>query len=66
MMLKKVKEKLSNLNSLSVGSFLVWLGVAMTFLSMSVGAFYNLDPISASICFSVLLTILGVLVIATC
>lgn len=65
-MLKKFKEKLSNLNSMTVGCSLMWFGIVMTLLSMSVGAFYSLDPISASIFFSVLVTILGVLVIALC
>ena len=66
MMLKKFKEKLSHLNSMAVGGFFMWFGIVMTLLSMSVGAFYSLDPISASIFFSVLVTILGVLVIALC
>ena len=65
-MLKKFKEKLSSLNSMTVGCSLMWFGIVMTLLSMSVGAFYSLDPISASIFFSVLVTILGVLVIALC
>lgn len=63
-MIQKIKNKLSNLNSDTVGRFLTWLGVILTFLSISVGVFYNLDPLTGCIFFSVTLTLLGVLVTA--
>lgn len=58
-MIQKIKEKLSNLDHNTGSSFLIWLGVFVTFVGLCVDAFYTLGAISGTIAIGLMLMIVG-------
>lgn len=58
-MLKKIKEKLSNLNCPTVGYFILWVGIIVTFIGLCIDAFYTLGPVTGSVFLGVTLMLVG-------
>lgn len=58
-MFQKIKEKLSNLNDSTVSSFIIWLGVFVTFVGLCVDAFYTLGAIPGTIAIGIMMMLVG-------